>query len=104
MKKLLAVIEKRIEATSWNVSDEHLCRLGKWYYSDGRQYEGLAEYQNLADPHHRIHRIANECVAAFRAGDAKRARILYEDGLKASHEVIDCIEKLALAAIRAAAN
>ncbi len=104
MKKLLAVIEKRIDATSWNVSDEHLCRLGKWYFSDGRQYENLVEYRNIADPHRRIHRIANESVAAIRAGDAKRARVLYEDSLKASHEVIDCIEKLALVANRVVAN
>jgi hypothetical protein len=44
------------------------CALGKWYYGEGRYFEGTPMYQALDVPHRDLHRIGEAIVEKVRAG------------------------------------
>jgi methyl-accepting chemotaxis protein len=94
VRKLRSVIDGRIDPENWKSTDEHGCRFGRWYDTDGRRYAGNSEFQAVARPHHEVHRIANEAISALRSGDSHRAHQLNSEAERLAEEVCSHIERL----------
>ncbi|MFZ2620689.1 MAG: methyl-accepting chemotaxis protein [Alphaproteobacteria bacterium] len=64
-KKLVDFSLGRIHLEPKDVGDHNLCRLGKWYYSAGKQHFGSqADFMALEEPHRRVHAAARAAVEA----------------------------------------
>jgi len=94
---------KRIEASVQGLThidpdvlpDEHRCRFGKWYDHEGKEIVGhLPAFEKMVQPHHRVHALGKEAVAAVNRGDAARANALLADTVRASQEVITLLEEM----------
>jgi methyl-accepting chemotaxis protein len=54
--------------------DETQCRLGQWYYGEGREhFAGLAGYAELEDPHRAVHAHARRAVELHAQGKLEAA-------------------------------
>jgi hypothetical protein len=93
---LMGVSNKGID----DFADHTMCRLGKWYYEgEGRGcFSRLPGYRELEEPHRAVHRHALEALAQHSDGNIARALIDLEKMEKASMGVLDCLEKMAVAA------
>ncbi len=94
--KVLLGLERETPALS--VEHTH-CRLGKWYYSgEGHAcFSKLPGYSELEAPHAEVHRSAVEALTAFAEGDGARMQANLVRMEQASHKVIACLERMALA-------
>lgn len=53
-----------------NLTDDHSCSMGKWYFGVGKQrYGSLPEFVALEEPHAHFHHAAEEAVAAYLRKD-----------------------------------
>jgi methyl-accepting chemotaxis protein len=81
---------------SWKRVDHKNCRLGKWYYGDGKvQYGQYSEFGKIEEAHAQVHRSANDAIAAKLAGNDVAARRLLEEADQASRRVIQDLDQLA---------
>ena len=56
------------------MTDDHSCRFGKWYFSEGKtRYGDRSAFANIAEPHRQIHATAKRVVELYNAGDKKAA-------------------------------
>lgn len=78
------------------VSSHLDCRLGKWYFNEAtvRQFENHADYQNLDEPHQRVHQQARLAAEAYQNGDLQLAEQHLREIEQASADVIGLIDKL----------
>ncbi len=78
-----------------DVSDHRHCRLGKWYYSEGKELYGQdRSFTDLEKPHAEVHRLARETVEKFNQGDKAGASALIEQLGIPSSEVVALLDKL----------
>ncbi|MRR49729.1 MAG: chemotaxis protein [Rhodocyclaceae bacterium] len=75
------------------------CRLGKWYYEgEGRGcFSRLDGYSQMETPHQAVHRCGREAVEKFYAGQFDAGLELLERMEAASVEVLNCLERMAVA-------
>jgi methyl-accepting chemotaxis protein len=60
------------------LSDHTMCRLGKWYYSEGRDLCGqMHSFNNMEHPHKRLHALGREIVSVYNSGNTQRAKDMY---------------------------
>ncbi|OQX31974.1 MAG: hypothetical protein B0D96_10050 [Candidatus Sedimenticola endophacoides] len=75
--------------------DHTSCRLGKWYYGQGREYCGVPLFDKLEAPHRRLHEIGAELVeAANRGADGARITSLMRSLSEQSAQVIRILQEL----------
>lgn len=75
--------------------DHASCRLGKWYYGQGRVYRGVPLFDKLEAPHRRLHEIGAELVeAANRGADGARITSLMRSLSEQSAQVIRILQEL----------
>lgn len=74
------------------------CRLGKWYYDgDGKEcFSKLPGYQEVEQPHRRVHGHGQSAVAAFRAGNIESGVQELAQMEVASMEVLAMLERMAV--------
>jgi len=73
--------------------DHQNCRLGKWYFSEGKKMCGtLPSFKALDEPHAKIHAMAKDAVAACNAGDKARAEGLYRQLEDVSEEIVSLLD------------
>ena len=73
-KRLTEVLLGRTKMESSEVTDDHSCRFGKWYFSEGKtRYGDRSAFANIAEPHRQIHATAKRVVELYNAGDKKAA-------------------------------
>jgi EAL domain-containing protein (putative c-di-GMP-specific phosphodiesterase class I) len=57
------------------LTDQHCCRFGQWYYGQGRlRYGHMPEYAEVEAIHDAVHRVGPEIVRLFNAGQTEAAR------------------------------
>jgi len=94
-KRLFDMLLGQEHIAAHEVTDHHNCRLGKWYYSDGKQEFGThSEFTTLERPHAEMHRLAREVVEKFNGGDKSGASAVLERMNAPSAEVIALLTKL----------
>ncbi|WP_228720858.1 CZB domain-containing protein [Nitrogeniibacter mangrovi] len=80
------------------VTGHHDCRLGKWYYEgEGKAcFSSLAGFTQLESPHTRVHTSAKAAIDAHRARKPDAVLDHVAQMEKASLEVIEMLERMAL--------
>ena len=77
------------------VSNHHECRLGKWYFGDGKMICGhYSEFEKLDAPHRAIHDEAKRCVELYNRGEHQAATELLSEIESISNEVVSLIDTL----------
>ena len=95
-KNVMGAMNGITDWTADRLTDHHNCRLGKWYdaVTDAAILDHPA-FRALAAPHERVHECGKEVLRRHHAGD--NAGALAEAGRLdiASHEVLECLDRLA---------
>lgn len=94
-KKLVDFEFRRLELKPDDVADHTLCRLGKWYYSEGAKvYGNDPDFIAMEEPHKKVHAAAK--AAAERRQNNKNATFedLRKDLNAASVEVVHHLDNL----------
>lgn len=96
-KKLLVDMSVgRAQLSSKEMADHNNCRLGKWYNSIGKEiYAGSPVFEELRDPHKRIHQAGIEAVKCYENRDIEGTMKYIDEVDKISKEVIHLLDKLA---------
>lgn len=77
------------------VASHRECRLGKWYYSAGKERFGhLGTFQRLEAPHARLHEVAKRAVEAWDLGKRTEAERLVEEMGTVSEEILALLDEL----------
>lgn len=51
--------------------DHHLCKLGKWYYGIGQEFQGMTAFDELEEPHRVLHELGARLIAAAQNGGTR---------------------------------
>jgi methyl-accepting chemotaxis protein len=71
----------------------HNCRLGLWYYGEGRGICGdLPSFKQLEGPHVKVHQLGRDAVSLYDEGKKDEAWRLYEELKEISRQVIEHID------------
>ncbi len=76
------------------VRDHHVCGLGKWRDSTGRQFENLPQMKQLDTAHARFHQLVGDAVEAANKKDCHTANSKMIEVEALSSEVVGILEKL----------
>jgi len=94
-KRLFDMFLGQEHISAHEVTDHRNCRLGKWYYSDGKKDFGTySEFTSLERPHAEMHRLAREVVEKFNGGDKSGASAVLDRMNDPSGEVVALLTKL----------
>lgn len=86
---------KGIEAvTPEEVTSHQHCRLGKWYFKEDNALRDMPEFKALDEPHHQVHKMAQEAAKAYQEGNIKLAQACLKKLDKHSGKVIKYINTL----------
>ncbi|MBX6396126.1 MAG: CZB domain-containing protein [Alicyclobacillaceae bacterium] len=78
--RLRAQLEGYVQLDEEAVANDRACRLGKWYYTEGKRLFGDRRmFIELEEYHKQIHETGSQIVRACRTGDQARARELYQE-------------------------
>ena len=73
--KLLKFLEGELEMDPSELVDHTQCYLGKWYYSQGREYCGhLQSFKDIENPHIELHKLAKEIYELKNSGRIEEAK------------------------------
>jgi methyl-accepting chemotaxis protein len=93
--KLADVIHGRLHLTDGELKDHTQCRLGKWYYSTGREQHGdSAAFRAMEAPHAAVHRLGREIAALAARGDLTTAVEKLEEMDALSAQLFEQIDRL----------
>jgi methyl-accepting chemotaxis protein len=83
------------------LADHTMCRLGKWYYSDGKALCGhMHSFNEMEQPHKRLHAMGKEIVALYNGdrfksvpGNEQRAREMFVELENLSKGIIAALKE-----------
>lgn len=91
--RLGALIDGKASIDPAEVTSDHDCSFGKWYYGPGQRLRGRCEaFDALAEPHARVHRAALHCTQRMRAGDEDGAVHAYGELKTASAQLFELLD------------
>ena len=94
-KRVVDTIMDRGDWKASEVPDHHNCRLGKWYDSvKNPTICAHGVFKDLVEPHQRVHAAAKEALEAHAKQDSTGTHEGLKKMDKASHEVLDILDKL----------
>ncbi|WP_457642078.1 methyl-accepting chemotaxis protein [Persephonella sp.] len=97
MENVIKAIEGEID---WIPTDHTGCKLGKWYYSAGREEiskygsEAFEVFKNIEPAHAKLHSLGIEAIKAYRNDEKEKAYRLVEEMLDFSKIIINLIFEL----------
>jgi len=95
MGKISALLRGHEKIDSSTLPDGHSCRLGKWYFSEGKARCGKKpSYIALNAPHERLHILAKQIVYEHIRGNRDVAAKLYKEASVLSKEIITHLDGL----------
>jgi methyl-accepting chemotaxis protein len=74
--------------------DGTLCALGKWIYSEGKDYQNLPSYQDLEENHGKLHAYIGRILELKDQGEIAAANAEMLNLEAASHKVIELLNQL----------
>ncbi|KJU86435.1 methyl-accepting chemotaxis sensory transducer [Candidatus Magnetobacterium bavaricum] len=70
-----------------------MCRLGKWYYTDGKKCcEAIQAFRAIEEPHRKLHALGKEIVITYDKGEVQKAQQMFHDLEKMSTVIISNLE------------
>ena len=94
VSRLNDMLAGREHLTADQVGSHETCMLGKWYYDQGRDFEGMREYEHLEDPHIRLHKQVSKIVSDFNQGNKTAASSGVKSVETLSHTIVDLLDEL----------
>ncbi|WP_444550854.1 CZB domain-containing protein [Candidatus Magnetomonas plexicatena] len=74
--------------------DHTMCRLGKWYYSDGKELCGQMHcFGNMEQPHKKLHALGKEIVSVYNSGNSIRAHQMFVELENLSKSIIAALQE-----------
>ncbi|MBF0518757.1 MAG: CZB domain-containing protein [Nitrospirae bacterium] len=74
--------------------DHTMCRLGKWYYSDGKDLCGQMHcYGSMEHPHKKLHALGKEIVTVYNSGNSQRAHEMFVELENLSKVIIAALKE-----------
>ncbi len=65
---------------SAKLADHTMCRLGKWYYNDGRKCcETFEPFRSIEEPHRKLHALGKEIVITYDKGEVQKAQQMFRE-------------------------
>ncbi|MCX8069806.1 MAG: methyl-accepting chemotaxis protein [Thermodesulfovibrionales bacterium] len=95
LNRLIHTISSTEILLSENELDYHMSRMGKWYYSKGRElYSNNTNFVALEEKNRLFHEIGKQIVSASAKGDRERAKNLFNESLRIQQEIFRLIDAL----------
>ncbi|WLR51139.1 methyl-accepting chemotaxis protein [Bacillus tianshenii] len=93
--KIENMLAGRIQLDAEKVKDHRLCRLGKWYFGEGKtQFSGNQTFAELDSLHKRFHETCAQAINYFNQGNSSKAEECYVDLKALSKEVLHMLDLL----------
>lgn len=84
-----------IELKSADVAEYVHCRLGRWYFGEGKEkYGNLPEYQRLGTVHEQFHKLCAATIDAHYAHRTQEVEANLPEIDRLSQEVLDCLNAI----------
>ncbi|WCE32104.1 methyl-accepting chemotaxis protein [Vibrio sp. SCSIO 43137] len=81
--------------THQQACSHHECKLGKWYYSEGKQqYGNYQAFQQMEQPHARLHETIKLILTETEKGNHDKAEELYREVEPLSQQVVNHLSSL----------
>ncbi len=94
-KRVMEAVCGRTTVRPEDLPDHYHCRLGKWYYEKaGDDVKRHAAFQDMEDPHERVHRHGKEALQHYQAGNWQGALDAVQALDGASREVLGHLKRL----------
>lgn len=94
-RKFADMLMGGMSLTEAELSDHTQCRLGKWYYSLGKdQFAAVEAYKKLEDPHQRVHAAGCEAFKHHQNNNYDEAMRCLDELELASEEVVALLNEL----------
>jgi methyl-accepting chemotaxis protein len=97
MKNVIDSIEHH---TGWKPTDHTQCKLGKWYYSSGKEEiskygeEAIKIFNEIEPFHAKLHQTGIAAIESHEMGDTEKAHKLIDEMLDLSKDIIEHLLKL----------
>jgi diguanylate cyclase (GGDEF)-like protein/PAS domain S-box-containing protein len=86
---------KSLALSESELTDQHACRFGQWYYGRGRsRYGHMREYAEVEAIHDEVHRIGPEIVRLYQGGDLAGAQQRVPELLRLKDAILDKLATL----------
>lgn len=94
-KKIVDFDMGRVSLNPEDAGDHTCCRLGKWYYEEGKkQFGSMDEFKAIEEPHMAVHSSAKEAILRRQSNPSCDISDLVNQLEEASTEVIDHLKHL----------
>jgi methyl-accepting chemotaxis protein len=94
--KLNMMLSGEVKLDEQALSSHTGCILGKWYYGRGAvDFGKYAAFEELEDPHKRLHELVGLIITAFNRGDRKAASTGLPQVERLSAEIVQILDRLA---------
>lgn len=85
----------KINLDASKVHDHTICRLGKWYFSEGQQkYSGNRTFEQINDVHEKFHQACAEVIRLYQENKQKEAFQLFPIIKQLSEQTIHLLDEL----------
>ena len=93
-QKILDVVDGRLNLKADRVPDHHSCRLGRWCEQASKDIRRLSAYQQLLEPHNRVHDAARQVLVVLEQSGVEAARRAIGPLTEASEAVLRALDTL----------
>jgi methyl-accepting chemotaxis protein len=94
-KRILDALVGRTALSGDDLPDHHCCRLGRWAATAPAHVRAVGAFDQLEEPHRRVHASGRAVLAALNAGDGEAALARYDELDAASAQVLEVLGRLA---------
>jgi methyl-accepting chemotaxis protein len=94
VNRLNDMLAGREHLTVDQVGSHETCMLGQWYYDQGRDFEGMRQYESLEGPHIRLHQEVADIVSAYNRGNKSAATAGVKNVEMLSHDLAGLLDEL----------
>jgi methyl-accepting chemotaxis protein len=99
VNRLREMLAGRESLSEEEAGSHETCLLGRWYYDQGRELEGLRQYERLEGPHMRLHQEVAKTISAHNRGNQAEASTGLKNVESLSRSVVDILDELEYRAV-----
>lgn len=93
--KVHQMIWGNVELNPADVENHAICRLGKWYFSEGKEkYGHVPEFTTLGVAHEKFHKVCAATITAYNNKHMQDVERYLAEMDSLSEEVLDCLDKI----------
>lgn len=89
-----AMLQGQARVAAEDIGTSQTCRLGRWHEQARLKYGSIPAFQQIAEPHRKVHDFAKAAVEAYARHDLAKARTHLASLDEAASAVVDALEAL----------